>query len=616
MKKLGLIALAALLACSSVACSFNATPPSSSSNAGNSSSANAGASSNDSYFSDNSTENSAQGGNSAENSTENGGNTGSKEKTTLNVTTFEGGYGSQWLEKVATRFEEQYANVSFEPGKIGVDVIVTPDRNLTHEMLVQNLAGSSQEVFFTEAVNYYDLKDRGLLYDISKAVTQPLNYEFVDGSTAEGEETVTVESKMRDVHKDYFKADDGKYYAIPFYEANYGIVYDVDLFEKYNLYFAAAGQGDAKGFVKNSSTPRSNGPDGKAGTSDDGLPATYDDFFKLCDQMVSKKVTPFTWGGKVPHYVNTLAEGLHVDYEGAEQMSINYTSSGTATNLVKNINADGSVELYSEEITPETGYLTWTKQAGRYYSLSFIERLLDNDKYYIKKDVSSPSFEHVDAQNQFVIGKLTGKPVGMLIDGSWWHNEAEPIFKAAAKRYGETVAGAKTRKFSFMPLPKATADKVGEPYTIQEANRSVCFVNGNLDASKEKVAFEFIQFCHTNKSLAEFTTTTLTCKPYTYTLTNDELNGMPFWGQELYRLHNEATFMTTYAKTPTYKANEGKFTEHWNAIMYKTLVTVDKKTVEYEVLTRAMFAGVSAKDYFVGLSTYLTPQRWETDFLF
>jgi hypothetical protein len=243
-------------------------------------------------------------------------------------------------------------------------------------MLVQNLAGSSQEVFFTEAVNYYDLKDRGLLYDISKAVTQPLNYEFVDGSTAEGEETVTVESKMRDVHKDYFKADDGKYYGIPFYEANYGIVYDVALFEKNNLYFAAAGQGDAKGFVKNASTPRSNGPDGKPSTSDDGLPATYDDFFKLCDQMVSKNITPINWGGKTPEYVNALAECLQIDYEGAENMRVAYTSSGTAEHLVKNINADGTVELYSEEITPETGYLPWTKQAGRYYALSFVERLL------------------------------------------------------------------------------------------------------------------------------------------------------------------------------------------------------------------------------------------------
>lgn len=600
MKKLGLIALAAILACSSVACSFGPPP---SSDAGNSSNVSAG----------NSAGNSAD--NSAGTGADNSAGTGSKEKTVLNVTTFEGGYGSHWLELVEARFEQEYANVSFEPGKVGVDVKITPDRNLTHEMLVQNLAGSSQEVFFTEAVNYYDLVDRGLLYDMSSAVTQPLNYEFVDESTAADEEAVSIESKMRDVHINYFKADNGKYYAIPFYEANYGIIYDVGLFEKNNLYFAAAGQGDAKGFVKNASTPRSNGPDGKPSTSDDGLPATYDDFFKLCDLMVSKKITPITWGGKTPEYVNTLVEGLHVDYEGAENMRVAYTSSGTAEHLVKSIKADGTVELYSEEITAETGYLPWAKQAGRYYGLSFIERLLGNDRYYDKKDVSSPSYEHIDAQNDFVIGSLTGQPIGMLIDGSWWHNEAEPIFKAAVKRYGEKVAGANARKFSFMPLPKATPEKVGEPYTVQETNRSVCFINGNLDSKKEKVAFEFIQFCHTNKSLAEFTTTTLTCKPYTYTLTQAEIDAMPFWGQELYKLHQQANFTVTYAKTPLYKANEGKFTEHWNAVMYKTIVQVDGKKVEYQLVTRAMFSGVSAKDYFEGLSAYLTPQRWETDFM-
>ena len=534
-----------------------------------------------------------------------------EDQTQLFVTAFEGGYGVDWLKAVKTRFEAEYANVSFEEGKTGVQVIIKPERNLTQDSLVQNLDGSSQEIFFTEAVNYYDLQSRGLLYDISNAVTKPLNYDFKTQTTVADQESVSLESKMKSIHKEYYKADDGKYYGIPFYEANYGIVYDVDLFEEENLYFAAEGQGNALGFVKTSATPRSNGPDGKAGTADDGLPATYDDFFKLCDYMVNLGITPITWTG-VANYMNTLVEALQADYEGEEQMRINYTQSGVAKNLVLDINDDGSVETYEQEINTQNGYLTWTRQAGKYYALKFAERLIGNDKYYVKKDVTSSGYDHLSAQGALVMDKFitNAKPTAMLIDGSWWHNEASSSFQSAVQSFG-VAAGSADRKFSFMPLPKATADKVGEGYTILETNSSICFVNGNLNPKKEAAVFEFIQFCHTNKSLAEFTSQTLTCKPYTYTMTTEEVNAMPYWGQELYRLHNEANFMSPYSKTEVFKANAGAFTEYFNAKMFYTEVG----DTEYNVVPSAMFKGVSAKDYFEGLAKYLTADRWASEFL-
>ena len=521
-------------------------------------------------------------------------------KTQLNVTTFEGGYGTGWLEAVKARFEEAYAEVELEPGKKGVQVWIKEDRNLTHEMLVQNLEGSEQEVFFTEAVNYGDLQERGLLYDISSMVT----------GTIAGE-TTSIEGKMRDVHKDYFKADDGKYYGIPFYEANYGIIYDVDLFEKELLYFAAEGKGDKNGFVKTENTARSNGPDGKAGTADDGLPATYDDFFKLCDNMVSKGITPITWNGKNPQYVNALVEALQADYEGQESMFVNYSNDGTVE-LVESINDDGSLNMYEVDITEENGYLTWTRQAGKYYGLKFVERLTANENYYVKKDVVSPSYEHLDAQNAFITGKFidSNPTYGMLIDGSWWHNESSNTFKAAAKKFGEQKAGAMARRYSFMPLPKATQEKVGEDFNVLEVNRSICFVNGNLEAKKATVVKEFLQFCHTNKSLAEFTSKTYTCKPYEYTMTEAELNAIPYWGRELYRMHNEANFMTTYSSAPLYQLNENAYTQYWNAEMFKSSKSGNGVVTEAMILNK-----VSAKDYFNGLAEYLTEARWQREFM-
>ena len=56
-------------------------------------------------------------------------------QTQLFVTAFEGGYGVDWLKAIKTRFEAQYANVSFEEGKTGVQVIIKPERNLTQDSL-------------------------------------------------------------------------------------------------------------------------------------------------------------------------------------------------------------------------------------------------------------------------------------------------------------------------------------------------------------------------------------------------------------------------------------------------------------------------------------------------
>jgi hypothetical protein len=253
------------------------------------------------------------------------------------------------------------------------------------------------------------------------------------------------------------------------------------------------------------------------------------------------------------------------------------------------------LELYEEEITPDNGYLTWTSQAGKYYGLQFVERLVENESYYIKKDVVSPSYEHLDAQNAFITGKfISGNPtIGMLVDGSWWHVEAADTFKAAGKKFGQSVAGAEARRFAFMPLPKATEDKVGEDYTILEVNRSICFVNGNLEKKKEGVVKAFVQFCHTNTSLAEFTTSTYTCKPYEYTMSEEQLNGMPYWGRELYKMHNEAHFMSTYSKSPLYSMNENNYTQYWTGKMY----TAQIGYTENNIIPNAMILdGVTAKE--------------------
>ena len=542
-----------------------------------------------------------------------GGEAADKSKTQLYVATFDGGFGSSWMDAIEKRFEEKYANVSFEPGKVGVQIIAKPERELTNETLVNKLSGMDHEIFFTEAINYYELQSRGLLYDISEAITKPINYDFVTGAVdANDPESKSIQDKMTiGAHKEYFGAN-GQYYGLPFYEATYGIIYDIDLFEKNKLYFRE----DGTDFIRKSTEKRSKGPDGEFGTSDDGLPATYEDFFKLCDYMVNMKITPITWNGVSP-YINALIESLQADYEGEEQMRLNYTSSGTATNLVKEFDAEGNPVLESADITQENGYLTWTRQVGKYYGLEFVEQLTSNTNYYDIGKVTSSGYMQTDAQNAVIMDKFIQgkKPVAMLIDGSWWLNEAKSSFAAAEQRFG-AEAGMADRKFGLMSLPKATESKVGEKYSVMEVNSSICFVRGNVDKKKDALIKEFIQFCHTDQSLSEFTSITYTTKPFAYEMSSEQLNGMPYWGQEMYKLHKEKAYVSSYSTSAIYKKNASRYTQLWEGTMFKSQIG-DKS---YTAVATAMIPlgnnkVISAKDYFEGLAVGISESEWRNKFL-
>ena len=65
------------------------------------------------------------------------GNEDNKNKTPLNIKIFNGGLGTVWIKELEASFESKFENVSFEEGKTGVDVNITP--NKAFEDLHQNM---------------------------------------------------------------------------------------------------------------------------------------------------------------------------------------------------------------------------------------------------------------------------------------------------------------------------------------------------------------------------------------------------------------------------------------------------------------------------------------------
>ena len=151
-------------------------------------------------------------------------------KSQLYVGNYDGGVGTQWLYDAADRFEEMFATTEFEPGtgKVGVEVHVTPDkRNFHGDSLLNNMASSENQIFFTERASYETYATSGALVDLSDIVNEPL--------TAFGEEE-SIADKLDDTMIDYLTLNGG-IYTLPHYRLLAGIQYNVDLFEYYGFYY-------------------------------------------------------------------------------------------------------------------------------------------------------------------------------------------------------------------------------------------------------------------------------------------------------------------------------------------------------------------------------------------
>ena len=530
-------------------------------------------------------------------------------KSQLYVSNFNGGYGKAWLDKAIKRFESHYENESFESGKKGVQVHVENAKVFGSTLLTQ-VPLSECAVFFGE-VSYYEFVNSGVVADITDVLT---------ASLSEFGETGTIEDKLPEGSKTYYKTTSGKYYGIPTYEAYTGIMYDIELFEDKGFYFAADTSVDATttkyntdldngngGLIIDDTDVRSNGPDGTPGTADDGLAATYDEFFILCDYIVESGCTPVIWTGEHrTNYVPATLRALANDFEGAEQANIAKTFNGTATNLVESIDDNGNV-IYSEplEITSENGY-EMVRSAGRYYALDFYQKLSSNEDYLFKYNYTG-TFSHTDAQMEFLFSRPEGnQPIAMLFDGTWWENESSNEFATLAATYGDEYS-RKNRQTAMMPFPKPTQAEVGDPMTITPTLGALACVNAKAQGTELELAKKFLLFLNTDVSLREFTVTTNSPKGLNYTLTQEDLNNMSYFGKSLLTLKQTADIVMAHASTPVFIKNE-------TALSWEHLLSSKIGTGTYnnpiDVIRGTNSDAISAKNYFNGIVKYHDANWW------
>lgn len=502
----------------------------------------------------------------------------------LYVGNYNGGYGDQWLRLVKERFEDKYKEVSFAPDTKGVQIMIDNNKSgFSGEALQSTIAGAHQEVFFTEVVFYAEYVSRGLLLDISDIVEQKLD---------EYGENRSIEEKLTDEQQAYYKFS-GKYYGLPHYEAFQGLTYNVELFDNNLLYFAADGTGDSDGFITENGV-KSNGPDGLPSTTDDGLPVTYEEFFKLCKRIKDMGMSPVSWTGQYQDYANMLLSALWSDYEGLDNVYPFYNLSGENIDIVDKIE-NGVVTTKKVNINSSNVY-DFHKQAGRYYAYKFLKTIIDNG--YFSNFSFTRTHSHMLTQADFLYSTFdAGEKIAMLLEGVWWEGEATDTFNEMEGAFGSRAAKS-NRKFAFMPYPKATADKVGEPTTLLDTHMSAGFINANISVDKIDLAKLFFQFCHTDESLAEFTLTTGATKGFDYDISEQQYEQLSYFAKSLWDLRKNSDVGYSFSASPLYISNQQRF-------FYKNQFYSEIGNNSYNLPTLAMRDdNVSAEDYFWGTSNY------------
>ena len=480
-------------------------------------------------------------------------------KIQLNVGVFDGGFGSEWLYNVKARFERDFADFTVGDKK-GVQVMPEATRSVVGMSSLVNLP---YDVVFTEQMPYYNFVGTNEMLDIT---------DVVRSSLADYGESGTIEDKMYDAQKNYFKVD-GKYYGMPHYAGSYGVFYDVDMFQKYSLYFAGeesvanrtakfVGSGSDKEYVftDGESEVLSSGPDGIVGNADDGLPATTDQFICLCGNMLEQGITPITYSGTTSAYLTQWLRALAVNLVPEDEADLLWTNSGTSTCLIESIADDGSVTLMNETtVTPETGYLSH-RQAGRYYALSLYEKLYRNGYLYSK---TAGTYSHLEAQHSFILGTY-GKvarsvdKIGLLFDGTWFENESSNFFTDMANNgYGDGAL-KQNRHLAIMPMPKASEDDLGRNVML-DALITAAFIPSSITPEKVSIAKEFLKYCYTDASLREFTVTTGTLIGMDYDLTNEDKTELSHYTKSLVELKENSKLVYPISENEIYKRHQASF---------------------------------------------------------
>lgn len=485
-----------------------------------------------------------------------------KTKIQLNVFSYNGGVGSEWLDKVITRFEADYKDATFSNGRTGVQVV--PDK--TKSDVFSNMGTNNNHVIFSEVGNYSQLVTQKSVLDISDIMDKPLN------ELTKTADTKTLKSKMYDETIDFYSFSGGKIYALPHYSFFSTLTYNKQLLTDKNLYFAkdydVNGDLDSK-FIHSASEDKSCGPDGIYGTDDDGLPATYTELFDLFNMMKNKNVTPITWaGGEMVSsgYVNYLLNNVYLSLAGKDQARLNYTFDSNDKTITIVEKFEGGKAVTKEEKITADNYKKLNSELAKYQAIKVVDTILDNALWQ-SGDCDSTTTTMLSTQQNYIESYNGGTPIAMIVEGSYWYNEADNAGYIEDTKNRFTDFDAKNN-YQILPLPRVyegtykdvEGKEAGKAVYADQAD-SLAVINANIAGDKELVelAKTFLAYCYTDESLKEFTEITRVTRSLKYDV---DVNKLDAWGKAVWNYTKAADLLLPYSSNSLYLNNRTQQSMH------------------------------------------------------
>ena len=449
---------------------------------------------------------------------------------------YDAGYGRAYLEKTARAFEKEVENISYEDGKKGVYIDIEHSQmDSTGQNLLNSLSGSPYDMFLTTGVTPADMKNNGNVLEISSLLNATKSDETPLSPFAD---ETSIYQRMYPDMQEYYSNTDNTMYGIPVFMISYHLYYDAELVANRGLYIDNTST-DAKIKLTNNLAKAQKGVDGKSGTSDDGLPETWAQFYLWLTELENKNITPIHYSELYQQHMDYAMQQFWADFEGKDATKACWTFDGTKmTDLIDAIDDDGNVTYLPEtEITLDNGYMV-QKQEGRYRVMQLNKKLADSMKgsdKLISNYAFSGSENHTEAQGTYISSKYTTKPIMLFAEGSYWEAEATDKFESYESRNG----GKMDRKFAVLPTPKYSREDVGEN------SRTTVLVDSGLtmmlhkkleNATNKQAAIDFMMYFNMEDNMDMQHNAAASMRPFTYEIDDEVSANMSYLLKDYHNL--------------------------------------------------------------------------------
>lgn len=252
-----------------------------------------------------------------------GNKTKPREEGSLAILAYNGGYGTEWLEDICLKFEEE----------TGISVSYATDATILDKMDSQLVDVSDYDIYMSHGIAWQNYAERGLLANLD---------DLYESDVGGGKKFKNRFASDPSVYSKY-KNDEGEehYYKVAFTQGAGGIVYNIDMFEK-------------NGWT---------------------VPETYDELVTLCDKIVAAGIVPFAWAGSGQnrdYYWDYPIYEWWAEMDGVDKINEWLTFKG----------ADGTYKNGYDNFDPNGKYANFKKAYQMWYDLIAAKPQNSNDRAY------------------------------------------------------------------------------------------------------------------------------------------------------------------------------------------------------------------------------------------